>query len=174
MRSEGRAVDVAMTRPPSFIDILRNPDTLTAVVASIDAGTRMPATRTSRDQRRRRGSDGRSRCCRGRGRDGRTRVRGLGDMVRRTAEQGPPRPELGQDEALDILHLLSKSGVIDAIGLPQTGTIARLSGTGTGALSVQKHGPHVHRRDDPGVTASRRGRIRSPTGNVGSRCACDG
>jgi hypothetical protein len=44
MRSEGRAVDVAMTRPPSFIDILRNPDTLTAVVASIDAGTRMPAT----------------------------------------------------------------------------------------------------------------------------------
>jgi hypothetical protein len=32
-----------MTRPPSLIDILRNPDTLTAVVASIDAGTRMPA-----------------------------------------------------------------------------------------------------------------------------------
>jgi hypothetical protein len=33
-----------MTRLPSFIDILRNPDALTAVVASIDAGTRMLAT----------------------------------------------------------------------------------------------------------------------------------
>jgi ABC-type multidrug transport system ATPase subunit len=44
-----------------------------------------------------------------------------------------------------------KSGVVDAIGFALTGTIARLTGTGTGGLSVQKHGPHVHRRDDPGA-----------------------
>jgi hypothetical protein len=40
----GRAVAVAITHPPSFIDILRNPDALTAVVASINAETRMLAT----------------------------------------------------------------------------------------------------------------------------------
>lgn len=34
----------------------------------------------------------------------------------------------------------SKSGVVDAIGFGLTGTIARLSGTGTGALSVQVAG----------------------------------
>jgi ABC-type multidrug transport system ATPase subunit len=44
-----------------------------------------------------------------------------------------------------------KSGVVDAVGFALTGTIARLTGTGTGGLSVQKHGPHVHRRDDPGA-----------------------
>jgi hypothetical protein len=51
-------VAVTMTHPPSFIDILRNPDALTAVVGSID-----------------------------------------------------------------ILHLLSKSGVVDAIGFALTGTM---------------------------------------------------
>jgi hypothetical protein len=40
----GPAIAVAMTRLASFIDILRNPDALTAVVASIDAGTRRQAT----------------------------------------------------------------------------------------------------------------------------------
>ena len=44
-----------------------------------------------------------------------------------------------------------KSGVVDAIGFALTGTIARLTGTGTGGLTVQHHGPHVHRRDDPGA-----------------------
>jgi len=42
-----------------------------------------------------------------------------------------------------------KSGVVDAIQFALTGEIARLSGKGTGGLSVQRHGPHVERRDDP-------------------------
>jgi hypothetical protein len=44
-----------------------------------------------------------------------------------------------------------KSGVVDAIDFSLTGNIARLSGAGTGGLSVLKHGPHIHRRDDPGA-----------------------
>ena len=44
-----------------------------------------------------------------------------------------------------------KSGVVDAIDFALTGDISRLAGKGTGGLSVQKHGPHVHRRDDPGA-----------------------
>ena len=42
-----------------------------------------------------------------------------------------------------------KSGVVDAIQFGLTGEISRLAGKGTGGLSVQKHGPHVDRRDDP-------------------------
>lgn len=42
-----------------------------------------------------------------------------------------------------------KSGIVDAISFALTGDIARLSGPGTGGLSVADHGPHVHRRDDP-------------------------
>ena len=42
-----------------------------------------------------------------------------------------------------------KSGVVDAIQFGLTGEISRLSGKGTGGVSVQKHGPHVDRRDDP-------------------------
>ena len=42
-----------------------------------------------------------------------------------------------------------KSGVVDAIQFGLTGEISCLSGKGTGGLSVQKHGPHVDRRDDP-------------------------
>lgn len=41
-----------------------------------------------------------------------------------------------------------KSGVVDAIDFALTGTIARLSGTGTGAVSVLRHGPHVLQRDN--------------------------
>ena len=44
-----------------------------------------------------------------------------------------------------------KSGVVDAIDFALTGNISRLSGAGTGGLTVQKHGPHVHKRTDPGV-----------------------
>lgn len=43
-----------------------------------------------------------------------------------------------------------KSGVIDAIDFALTGRIARLAGTGTGGVSLLKHGPHVDRRNDPG------------------------
>lgn len=42
-----------------------------------------------------------------------------------------------------------KSGVVDAIDFALTGNIARLSGAGTGGISVLKHGPHVHQRDNP-------------------------
>ena len=44
-----------------------------------------------------------------------------------------------------------KSGVVDAIQFGLTGEISRLAGKGTGGLTVQKHGPHVDRRDDPAV-----------------------
>lgn len=42
-----------------------------------------------------------------------------------------------------------KSGVVDAIDFALTGSVARLTGAGTGGLSVLKHGPHVHQRDNP-------------------------
>ena len=42
-----------------------------------------------------------------------------------------------------------KSGVVDAIDFALTGNVARLSGAGTGGLSVSKHAPHVHQRDNP-------------------------
>jgi predicted ATP-binding protein involved in virulence len=45
-----------------------------------------------------------------------------------------------------------KSGVVDAIDFALTGNVARLSGAGTGGVTLLKHGPHVHKRDDP-VTA---------------------
>ncbi len=44
-----------------------------------------------------------------------------------------------------------KSGVVDALDFVFTGNIARLSGHGSGGLSIAKHGPHVDRRDDPGA-----------------------
>ena len=44
-----------------------------------------------------------------------------------------------------------KSGVVDAIQFGLTGEISRLAGKGTGTLTVQKHGPHVDRRDDPAM-----------------------
>ncbi len=42
-----------------------------------------------------------------------------------------------------------KSGVVDAIQFALTGEMSRLTGKGTGGLSVGRHGPHVDRRDDP-------------------------
>lgn len=42
-----------------------------------------------------------------------------------------------------------KSGVVDAIQFGLTGDISRLSGKGTVGLTVQHHGPHVDKRDDP-------------------------
>jgi energy-coupling factor transporter ATP-binding protein EcfA2 len=44
-----------------------------------------------------------------------------------------------------------KSGVVDAIDFAFTGSISRLTGAGSGGLTLLKHGPHVHCRDDPGV-----------------------
>lgn len=42
-----------------------------------------------------------------------------------------------------------KSGVVDAIDFVLTGNVNRLSGSGLGAITVLKHGPHVLRRGDP-------------------------
>ena len=44
-----------------------------------------------------------------------------------------------------------KSGVVDAIQFGLTGEMSRLSGKGTSGVTVQRHGPHVDRRDDPGA-----------------------
>lgn len=40
-----------------------------------------------------------------------------------------------------------KSGVVDAIDFALTGSVARLTGAGTGGLSVIRHAPHVNYRD---------------------------
>ncbi len=42
-----------------------------------------------------------------------------------------------------------KSGIVDALEFGLTGEVSRLSGTGTGGLSVRQHGPHVDSRDKP-------------------------
>jgi AAA domain len=42
-----------------------------------------------------------------------------------------------------------KSGVVDAIEFALTGSIARLTGSGTAGVTIVRHAPHVHRRDDP-------------------------
>lgn len=42
-----------------------------------------------------------------------------------------------------------KSGVVDALEFALTGNISRLSGRGTGDVSVKKHAPHVESRDRP-------------------------
>ncbi len=42
-----------------------------------------------------------------------------------------------------------KSGVVDAIQFGLTGEISRLSGKGTGGLTLQRHGPHVDCCDNP-------------------------
>ena len=42
-----------------------------------------------------------------------------------------------------------KSGIVDATEFVLTGSISRLSGSGTGGLSVKAHGPHVDSRNKP-------------------------
>src|ERR1700676_1414615 len=42
-----------------------------------------------------------------------------------------------------------KSGVIDAIEFGLTGQIGRLTGSGTGGLSVSEHGPHGEKANFP-------------------------
>ena len=38
-----------------------------------------------------------------------------------------------------------KSGIVDALEFALTGNISRLSGSGTGGLSVKEHGPQIGR-----------------------------
>ena len=42
-----------------------------------------------------------------------------------------------------------KSGVVDAIEFALTGSISRLSGKGTGNVSIKEHAPHVSARNNP-------------------------
>ncbi|MBL8030824.1 MAG: AAA family ATPase [Candidatus Doudnabacteria bacterium] len=42
-----------------------------------------------------------------------------------------------------------KSGVVDAIGFVLSGSVARLTGEGTGGVSVKHHAPHVKSINDP-------------------------
>lgn len=42
-----------------------------------------------------------------------------------------------------------KSGVVDALEFGLTGSISRLSGSGTGAVSIREHAPHVNVRNNP-------------------------
>ncbi len=42
-----------------------------------------------------------------------------------------------------------KSGVVDALEFALTGNISRLSGSGTGGISLKDHAPHVDSRNDP-------------------------
>lgn len=43
-----------------------------------------------------------------------------------------------------------KSGVVDALEFVLTGNVSRLSGEGSGEISLKQHAPHVDRRNDPG------------------------
>lgn len=60
-----------------------------------------------------------------------------------------------------------KSGVVDAIDFVLTGNVARLSGAGTGGISVAKHAPHVHKRDDPEAAKVTLEFTHVPSGQVG-------
>lgn len=42
-----------------------------------------------------------------------------------------------------------KSGIVDALEFALTGTVSRLTGAGTGGLTVKEHGPHVDKRNHP-------------------------
>ena len=65
-----------------------------------------------------------------------------------------------------------KSGVVDAIDFALTGNVARLTGAGTGGLSVLKHGPHVHQRDNPDAARVSLTIVHVPSGqeSVLTRC----
>ena len=60
-----------------------------------------------------------------------------------------------------------KSGVVDAIDFVLAGNVARLSGAGTGGISVAKHAPHVHKRDDPAAAKVTLEFMHVPSGQVG-------
>jgi recombinational DNA repair ATPase RecF len=47
-----------------------------------------------------------------------------------------------------------KSGIVDSIEFALTGNVSRLSGDGTGTLSVKNHGPHVDCKDPENATVT--------------------
>lgn len=65
-----------------------------------------------------------------------------------------------------------KSGVVDAIDFALTGTVARLSGAGTGGVSLIKHGPHVHQRNNPAAATVALMIVDSASGQTGVLTRC--
>lgn len=61
-----------------------------------------------------------------------------------------------------------KSGVVDAIDFAFSGTIARLSGSGMAGVSIQKHGPHVRSRDEPGKAWVKLKFLDTTSGKIGT------
>jgi hypothetical protein len=55
----------------------------------------------------------------------------------------------GQNFAICGPNGTGKSGIVDALEFVLTGSISRLTGAGTGGLSVKEHGPHVDSRNKP-------------------------
>lgn len=61
-----------------------------------------------------------------------------------------------------------KSGVVDAIDFALTGNVTRLSGAGTGSISVAKHAPHVRQRNNPAVASVTLTFIHPASGQTGT------
>ena len=59
----------------------------------------------------------------------------------------------GQNHVIVGPNGSGKSGVVDAIDFALTGEIRRLSGTGSGELSIAKHGPHVSAKGKPATVS---------------------
>ena len=55
----------------------------------------------------------------------------------------------GRNFAVSGPNGTGKSGVVDALEFGLTGSVSRLSGKGTGGISVKDHGPHVDFRNKP-------------------------
>lgn len=55
----------------------------------------------------------------------------------------------GENFAICGRNGTGKSGVVDALEFALTGTISRLSGEGSGEISIRDHGPHVDCRNSP-------------------------
>lgn len=65
-----------------------------------------------------------------------------------------------------------KSGVVDAIEFALTGSIARLSGAGTGGVTLLRHGPHVHQRDNPSAAKVALSIVETASGQTGTLTRC--
>src|ERR1700726_973034 len=55
----------------------------------------------------------------------------------------------GENFAICGRNGTGKSGIVDALEFGLTGNISRLSGKGTGDVSLKAHGPHVDSRNRP-------------------------
>src|SRR5690242_2068578 len=55
----------------------------------------------------------------------------------------------GENYAICGRNGTGKSGIVDALEFGLTGNVSRLSGKGTGDVSLKEHGPHVDSRNRP-------------------------